>query len=84
MTTYEHKEYALGFVVDASVKDSPWWQHVHDGKHSGHTGRRYRRGKNRCLWCGALNDAPKVAIVVRAIFSPTENQAHKSREDKPV
>lgn len=26
------------------------------GKHQGFKGRRYRRGKNRCHWCGARLD----------------------------
>ena len=37
------------------------YSHGMEGKHGGFTGRRYRRGKNRCSTCGATNDAPSRA-----------------------
>ena len=54
----KHKEYSISIVYDLSWPVSECEKHVLEGKHKSFKGRPYRRGKNRCWYCGAPNDAP--------------------------
>lgn len=55
----EIKEFGNSVIIDRNCKEkSPWFEHFILGKHRGWTGRRYRRGKNRCHYCGAPLTAP--------------------------
>ena len=45
-------------LVSSDCAQSEDFQHFYNGKHMGYSGRAYRRGKNRCKFCGAPNDAP--------------------------
>lgn len=51
--------YAVGTVVEHGLaEDDDVFTHIFLGRHGGFTGRRYRRGEHRCLYCGAPLDAP--------------------------
>jgi len=39
--------------IPQEVVNSEGYKHNIDGKHGAFTGRPYRRGKNRCKFCGA-------------------------------
>ena len=54
---FEYKQYSLSFKIDPDIPMSEMDQHWF-GKHRGWHGRPYRRGKNRCLYCGAPLTAP--------------------------
>ena len=77
MEKYEHKAYGVGFSVKTPTDEQ--WQHTFKGKHGGYTGRRYRRGKNRCLWCGATNDAPTVDRTARILAAKEKMRLYDVR-----
>ena len=59
----EPKSFTIGFIVDRSLAETDeTFQHLLMGKHRGFTGRAYRRGKTRCQWCGAPQNATSVPV----------------------
>jgi hypothetical protein len=40
-----------------------------NGKHGKFAGRKYRRGKNRCKFCGATNNAADGMLEIPMIYS---------------
>jgi len=56
---FQHKTFYVGIKTDRALTESdPFFMHYFKGQHARYHGRPYRRGKNRCLWCGAPLDAP--------------------------
>lgn len=55
---FKHKKYSEGFSVKRSLLDrDPSYRHFLLGEHGSFSGRKYRRGKNRCSFCGAPKDS---------------------------
>lgn len=55
----KHKEYNIGIKIDRKIAEKDdFFMHYFMGKHQGWSGRPYRRGVNRCHYCGAPSDAP--------------------------
>lgn len=55
LSTAFYNAYTKPPVDDGDINGK--YAHDYLGRHAAFTGRRYRRGKNRC-WCGAPMDAP--------------------------
>jgi hypothetical protein len=55
-TKFTPKQYSLGYSVDKEMMDDDLFTHLFGNKHKNFKGRRYRRGKNRCSFCGAKTD----------------------------
>ena len=52
---FPHKEYAMEIEVNRNVLEADeFFMHFLMGKHRHFKGRPYRRGANRCHYCGAL------------------------------
>jgi len=49
---YKHAQYSLQYCIDKNLPMSEFDKHFL-GKHKGWYGRPYRRGKNRCKFCGS-------------------------------
>ena len=61
----DHAQFAVGVVVDRFMAErDETFQHLLMGKHRGFTGRHYRRGKTRCLWCGAPQNATSIPVEI--------------------
>jgi len=56
---FSPKKYSVGIEISRELaEDDPFFMHYFRGKHAGWHGRPYRRGINRCHWCGAPLNAP--------------------------
>ena len=52
---YPLMEYGMGIEIDrATLEADDFFMHEFNGKHKDFNGRPYRRGKNRCHYCGAI------------------------------
>ena len=59
----DHAQFACSVVVDRFMAEADeTFQHLLMGKHRAFTGRPYRRGKTRCQWCGAPQNATSVPV----------------------
>ena len=76
---YETAQYGLSINFTRSLSEDDRFfnmidyfreahKHFH-GKHGSFKGRRYKRGKNRCSFCGAPNSAPSEVFL--DVFSPS-------------
>lgn len=63
MPKYDWKTMSMSVAMLGKLPES--YQHAVNGKHGGFSGHRYRRGKQRCAYCGAPSNAPDKTMAER-------------------
>lgn len=75
----EIKKYDLGIQFNRGILTADeGFAHFIEGKHRGWSGRRYRRGKNRCHYCGAPLNAPDDPNWLKDRIAAAQDKAFES------